>query len=245
MPLKPPAEGLTHLIQDGEWAGSIAIRYGFADWEKDVWQHAKNAQLREKRKDPHVLAKGDQLFIPPWEEKEETGATEQCHKFKLKTPSELFRLRILDTEGEPVKNSEYTLKLEYGPGGGTFKQKKTRTDDQGVVEETIPSTAISGILLVPDAGIELHLDFGHLDPMDPADEVLMIKGAQQRLNGLGYYAGPIDGKKSAALESAVIAFQKFCQQNKDAGDPSIIDPGEIDGTLNDKTRHALQKFYGC
>src|SRR5256885_1824807 len=159
MPNKPPADGLNHVLQEGQWVGSIAITYGFADWEKDVWKHPKNKALSEKRKDPHVPAPGDVLFIPPWEEKRADAATEQHHKFKLKTPTEQFRMRVLDQYGDPIKNVEYTLELEYDPSGGLFKQKNKKTSSEGVVEETIPSTTSRGRLLIPQKHLSFDLDF--------------------------------------------------------------------------------------
>ncbi|MHC4203013.1 MAG: peptidoglycan-binding domain-containing protein [Planctomycetota bacterium] len=242
---KPPPEGLTHVVKEGEWVGSIAIIYGFADWEKDVWQHSKNATLRETRKNPRTLAAGDPLFIPPWQEKEESGATEQRHKFKLKTPSEIFRLRILDEDGEPVADAKYTLEIECKPGGGIYKQEKTQTDGDGVIEEIIPSTAISGRLIIPDAGIDMKLSFGYLSPLDSTDEKVVIRGAQQRLRSLGYYGGDINGVMSPELQEAIVAFQRFCKERLDAGDDRVSDPGELDGTLSDETIKALAKYYGC
>jgi len=242
---KPPPEGVGHIVRDGEWVGSIAIRYGIADWEKDVWQHPRNAKLRKDREDPHVLAVGDELFIPPWLEKKEPGATEQRHRFKLKTPNELFRLRILDTEGDPVADAQYTLEVECGPGGGVYKQQNTHTDGDGILQETIPSTAISGRLIVPDANIDMRLSFGHLAPLDSDDEKVVVRGAQQRLRSLGYYNGPSDGNKSPELSQAVAAFQNFCKENLDSGDSRITDPVNTDGVLSKTTLAALEKFYGC
>jgi hypothetical protein len=243
MPTKPPAEGLKHTVKQGQWVGSIALIYGFADWEKDVWEHADNAQLKELRKDPHVLAPGDELFIPPWTDKKESCATESRHSFKLKTPNETIRVRILDEDGEPVKNAKYVLELEYEAGGGTFKQKNTTTDGEGVLTEVIPSTVRSGIVRVPDAKLEIQLDFG-LAPLNAGEE-LAILGAKQRLSALGFYRGPIDSQSGPGLSNAVEAFQRFCVRNKDSGDPSIMDPGEITAELNDKTKEALLKYYGC
>ncbi len=242
---KPPPEGLTHKVKEGEWIGSIAILYGFADWENDVWHHAKNTKLRETRKNPRTLAAGDELFIPPWQEKEESGATEQRHKFKLKTPNEYFRLRILDEEGEPVADAKYTLDIDCDPGGGTYKQQGTQTDPDGVLEEVIPSTAISGRLIVSEAGIDMRLDFGHLYPLDTTDENVAIRGAQQRLCSLGYYKGDTNGIMNPELQEAIADFQLFCKENLDSGNDRISDPGDIDGKLSEKTVKALLKFYGC
>lgn len=242
---KPPPEGVNHVVRDGEWVGSIAVRYGIADWEKDVWKHPRNARLRMKRKDPHVLAVGDELFIPPWEDKQEPGATQQRHRFKLKTPNELFRLRILDTEGEPVADAEYNLEIDCEPGGGAFRQQNTHTDGDGVLQETIPSTATVGRLRVPDASIDMRLNFGRLAPLNSDDEKVTVRGTQQRLRSLGYYDGTDDGRVSPELKQAIAAFQNFCKENLDAGDSRIIDPVDVDGALSKKTLAALEKFYGC
>ena len=242
---KPPPEGVNHVVKDGEWVGSIAVRYGIADWDKDVWRHPKNDSLRRDREDPHVLAVDDKLFIPPWEDKEEPGQTEQLHRFKLKMPNEIFRLRILDVDGDPVTNAKYTLEIDHGPGGGSYKQQGARTDSDGVLEEVIPSTATVGRLRVPDASIDMRLDFGHLAPMDRDDEKLAIRGAQQRLSSLGYYDGPADGVMNPGLEKAISAFQQFCKDNLGTGDSRITDPGDVDGTLSKPTVAALQTFYGC
>lgn len=245
MPDKPPADGLNHVLQGGEWVGSVAIGYGFADWEKDVWKHPKNKTLRDKRKDPHVTAPGDVLFIPPWEEKKVDAATEQTHKFKLKTPTEQFRMRVLDEDGDPIKNADYTLELQYDPSGGVFKQKNKKTSGEGVVEETIPSTTTGGRLLIPQEHLSFDLDFGFLAPLDADDEKLRITGAQQRLRALGMYFGEVDGAESPETQDALLAFQKLCKANAGKGDNSITDPGELDGTLSKQTREALLKYYGC
>src|SRR5438552_12728166 len=148
MATRPPPDG-KYPIKDGEWVGSVAMHYGFADWEKDVWKHPQNSKLKDLRQDPHVLAEGDELFIPPWEEKNEDCPTEKKHRFQLKVPSEVVRIRLLDDEGKPLKNEEYVLELEYSPGGGTFKQENTKTDGGGLLTEPIPSTTTIGRLRFP------------------------------------------------------------------------------------------------
>ena len=244
MPTKPPEEGVKHVVRPGEWVGSIALAYGFADWETEVWNHGNNAELKKNRADPHVLAPGDELFIPPWEEKKESCATEQRHKFKLKTPSETIRVRILDQDGKPVKNAKYTLELEYGPGGGgAYKQQNDATDGEGMLTEVIPSTAKSGIVNVPDANLRLELQFG-LAPLNATPE-LAVLGAKQRLAGLDFYHGAIDEQDDPGFRLAVEEFQRFCARHKDGDDASITDAGEINAELTDETKAALIKYYGC
>src|SRR5436853_5915538 len=179
MPTKVPVDGLKHTVKEGQWVGNIALMYGFAEWEADVWNHDQNSDLKNLRKDPHVLAVGDELFIPPWQEKKESCAVEQKHTFKLKTPSETIRVRILDEDGEPVKNAKYTLTLDYEGNGITFKQQNTSTDGDGVMTEVIPSTVQSGVVRIADAKLEIELEFG-LAPLNASEEVAII-GAKQRL----------------------------------------------------------------
>lgn len=241
---KPPEDG-KHFVEDGEWVGSIAAAYGYFDWDKDVWQHAQNAKLKELRQDPRVLAPGDELFIPPWEEKKESCATEKKHKFKVKTPSEVLRIRLLDEEGKPLKDEDYQLDLDYDPGGGVFKQANPKTDNDGVVTESIPSTAISGRLRLPRLKQEIALRLGYLTPMDLNDEQKLIRGVQERLSALGFAPGPVDGINGPQTRAAVMSFQQFCQDNKDKNDSSIIDSGPVDGIVGKTTKAALLSYYGC
>jgi hypothetical protein len=243
VPIKPPDDGMLHTVTSGDWAGSVSMRFGFADWEKEVWQHPENNRLKELRKDPHVLAPGDVLFIPPWEDHTEDCATEKKHTFKLKTPTEVLRIQVLDAAGEPLKNAEYKLELTYGPGGGEFKQKNKATDGEGMLEEMIPSTSTSGILRMPESGLEIQLDLGHLAPLKHDEERTRILGAQQRLRALGYYKGEPDGEMDGETREAITAFQKICKQYPDHWKAS--DPGEINGELSEKTLKAIEKYYGC
>src|SRR6185436_7527045 len=127
--------------------------------------------------------------------------------------------------------------------GITFKQQNTTTDGEGVLSEVIPSTVQSGIVRVPDAKLEIELEFG-LAPLNASEE-LAIVGAKQRLKATGFYQGEIDKEDGIAFHKAVENFQRFCVRNKDKGDDSITDPGDINAELSDKTKEALIKYYGC
>ena len=242
---RPPADGL-YVVQDGEWVGSIAIRFGFADWKTDVWKHARNAGLRNRRgNDPHTLAEGDELYIPPWQEHRESRSTEARHTFRMKVPSEVLRIRILDMDHMPIADEEYVLEVDFGSGGGTFKQLETRTSAEGIVTEPIPSTAISGKLTLPRLELVYPLRFGFLTPLDLSDRALLIRGAQERLEALGFEPGAIDGIEGQLTRDAVERFQIFLKENLGSGKPRITDPGPVDGIMGPKTRNALLEFYGC
>jgi N-acetylmuramoyl-L-alanine amidase len=241
MSKNPPPQGCIHKVKDGEWVGSIAMSYGFADWEKSVWQHPKNAKLRERRENPHVLAIGDELFIPPRLQKDESVDTDKKHRFKLKVPNEVLRIHVLGPEGEPLKNEKYELTIHCESGSGVFKQQNTQTDDNGVLTEKIPSSSRNGSLLIPRLEYTIPFDFGYLTPMDLSDESKLIRGAQERLEDIGFDPGPIDGIDGPLTRTAVEAFQRFCQENKEQNG---IDAGPVDGVIGEKTRAALQKYYG-
>ena len=60
---EPMAREVEHEVQPDEDLAIIALDYGIKDW-KLIWEHEKNADLRAKRPDPHVLYKGDKVWIP-------------------------------------------------------------------------------------------------------------------------------------------------------------------------------------
>jgi len=241
---RPPDDG-KHLVEDGEWVGSIAAAYGFFDWDHDVWQHPQNAKLKALRQDPRVLAAGDELFIPPWEEKKVSCATDKKHKFKVKTPKEFLRIQVLGVDGKPLSSLDYVLEIHCAPGGGKYEQKNKKTNGDGILEELLPSTATEGVLIFPKLQHKMALRLGFLAPMDLEDKPNLIRGAQQRLLAIGFHPGEIDGLEGPATKSAVTAFQQFCVDNKDKSNPRILDCGAVDGIIGPQTRAALLKYYGC
>ncbi len=240
---KPPAGG-KHKVKEGEWVGSIAATYSYYDWFNRVWQREENKALRDKRQDPHVLTAGDQLFIPPLEEKEEPGSTEQKNRFRLKTAREALRIRLLGTDGQPLASEPYELRVEHGGAPDKFEQQNESTDDDGILEESIPLSATRAVLKLKNQGNEIELLIGHLEPLDLSKKKVLIKGVQQRLAALGFEPGRIDGMDGPLTQAAVKRFQQFCKDNA-GSDASIIDSGPVDGIVGEKTVAALLKYYGC
>jgi len=242
-PKKRPSKGI-HKVKDGEWVQSIATYYGIHNWER-IWKAQENADLVNLREDPHLIAEGDLLFIPPFEDKNESGDTENRHRFELKPSHELLRIRLLGLEGEPLKEEEYHLEIDTLPGAAIFEQKNEKTNDKGMMEERIPIGSIRGKLLFPELDQEIELRLGYLTPLDLNNENLLIRGTQERLSSLGFDPGPIDSINGPMTEGAVQAFQEFCKENKGKEDSSIIDSGPVDGMVGPKTLKALRSYYGC
>ena len=86
-------EGETYVVQQGDHISAIAERAGF-ETDDSIWMHPKNAKLRAKRDNPHVLREGDELFVPTKRAMTVKRATRAMHDFVLqRTPLTRSRAR--------------------------------------------------------------------------------------------------------------------------------------------------------
>jgi len=180
----------TYIVAAGDSMLSIAQNNGFF-WET-LWNHPQNAKLKELRKDPELLAPGDEVFIPDLRVTPVSRPTEATHKFKLKgVPAKLkIQLTILD---QPRANERYVLKIDDQLFEGT-------TDSEGHLEHFIPPNASGGELQLNDGKEIIPVRLGHLNPVD------LLSGVQQRLNNLGLYCAE-DGEMSDETAAALRGFQ--------------------------------------
>jgi N-acetylmuramoyl-L-alanine amidase len=214
-----------HTVQQGEYLASIAQQYGFADWHL-IYDHPQNAGVKRMRPNPNVIMPGDELYIPDKTQKQESGPTEKRHKFQIKTSKVWLRIVLKDAEDKPIANQPYTLTVAWRPRKGT-------TDGSGLLQQEIPMGSKSAELSLDKLAVSWHLQIGHLDPVDSADdESAGIEGVQARLNNLGFYCGHVDGILGSRTEAALNAFQKKY---------GITDSGLPDST----TRSKLVELHGC
>ena len=183
-------EFTTFAVKQGDCISSIAARAGLL-WQT-VWKHPRNAELRERRKDPNILFPGDQLAVPKKRIKHVSRPTEAEHTFvKLGTPAKM-KLRLLH-EGEPRASLPYVCSIDG-------KLQNGKTDADGYLMIFIPPNAVTGKLFVQNEKGEIEdeylLQLGHLDPLTE------INGVQKRLRNLGFeceVTGQLDEQTKAAV----------------------------------------------
>ena len=143
------------IARQGDSIPSLAHQNGHF-WET-VWNDAGNADLKEKRPSPNQLAPGDVVEIPDLRRKDESGATEQRHRFKRKGVPSILRLQ-LKTLGDPRPNEKYVLELDGELIEGT-------TDGDGKLEQPIPPDCKGGRLLLSSLARHEHRNaveaYGH------------------------------------------------------------------------------------
>lgn len=213
----PVGQG-NHPVRQGEDVESIAFEKQLP-W-REIWDDPKNAEVKRVRKDWNILLPGDRLEVREKREKEEPGATEQLHPFRLEgRPQEI---NIIVKEGDiPRADEPYVLTIDR-------RNYEGKTDSKGRVHETIMPNASIGHLLI---GEEMHyasfpLDLGYLDP------ITEISGVQGRLLNLGFYDREPDGVMSKGLTAAIRAYQEWLGE-------------EPTGKLDQATRDALLRDHGC
>jgi N-acetylmuramoyl-L-alanine amidase len=242
-----------HTVKQGDCISSIAERHGLF-WDK-VWNHPKNANLQEKRKDPNVLSPGDVVFVPDKEEREASGATEQRHRFKKKGVPAKLRLRIREepereeSREAPPETASATdsgdSHTEEQEGNQTQRQDEPRrnvpyvlnidgnliegtTDEEGMIEINIPPNAQRGRLIVEPGTpneISIPVNLGHLNPISE------LSGIKQRLANLGFDCGDRNEEETPGLEAMLRAFQEKHGLN-------------VTGELDQTTRDKIQELHG-
>ncbi len=243
-----------YKVKQGDCISSIATRHGLF-WEK-VWNHPKNARLKEQRKDPNILYPGDTLFVPEKEKKEESGATEQKHRFKKKgTPAKL-RLRVMEEEpppqGSPQRTSGTSRPRNEKNFSGEDPETESRaqedrprrnipyvldidgnltegtTDGDGMIEVSILPNAKKGRLILEPRTVNEKVLPLNLGGLNPLSE---ISGVKHRLKNLGFDCGDTSDEATPGLAAALRAFQEK---------HSLRVTGEADQATKDK----LQELHG-
>jgi hypothetical protein len=206
---------INHRVREGENIAAIAARHGLTP--ERVWDDPANADLKEQRGDPNILFPGDVVVVPDKQTKEESGATDQRHRFRTQNATATLRLVLRDAGDAPIADQPCTLVV----GERSFD---LTTDGDGQIEQQVPAGEQDAKLLVEERVQPLKI--GHLDPIDEHP------GRRERLNNLGYRAGQGDDAADPIFRSAVEEFQ--CDHDL-----------TVNGAVDPETQAKLQEVHGC
>jgi len=216
-----------HTVREGECVSSIANEHGL--FPDTIWNHPDNSQLKQKRKDMNLLEVGDIVEIPEKEEKEESGATEQKHRFRKKGVPAKLRMKILkvqpldeqtestqqpdpDQEDTDTQEPEEVTGFEQEPwadcpfnliiDGETIEGK---TDGDGFVDVPIPPNAQQGELIMNPGEPDERIIPLQLGTLGAAGE---IAGMKRRLSNLGYNCGEQSNEITDDFREVLRLFQE-------------------------------------
>jgi N-acetylmuramoyl-L-alanine amidase len=182
----------TVTVSLGDSIPSLAKDNGF--FPDTIWNHARNAGLRAKRKSQNQLFPGDEVFIPDLSKRTETRSTDGTYKFHRKgVPAKLvLQLKKL---GQARKNEKYVLVVDGTTYNGTL-------DGEGKLQQFIPPDAKGGQLILSGGKEIIPIRIGDLNPIEE------LSGVQQRLNNLGLFCGNEDGTLDDQTTAAIRTFQQ-------------------------------------
>ena len=206
-----------YVVKQGDCMNSIAYRYGFF-WET-LWDLSENSELKRAREDPNVLLADDRVTIPELRRKEEPGATEEHHRFRRKGIPPKLRMQVCQL-GEPRAGAKFRLVIDREEQDGML-------DNEGRFEVYIRPDATYAKLYVGEEEDEDEYDLrlAHLDPVDT------LRGAEQRLENMGFAVGNTDGAMDEQTRSALRNYQ---------GSKEI----EVTGKLDQATMDQLKQDHG-
>lgn len=206
----------THVVRAGEHLAKIAHDAGLDPDE--LWNHPKNTELREKRKDKNILCEGDVLVLPVEEAAPLPLKIGQANRFSVVVPEVETHLRFADARG-PFTGEAYAVEGLDEPITGT-------TDGDGKLTITAPVAAKIAKVRFEKRGLGFTVLLGEMDPISETS------GIQLRLTLLGYLKGTPSGELDDATTSALRAFQEA----KGLGQTGAMDQPTLD---------ALEGAYGC
>jgi len=248
----------SHTVREGDCLSSIALRYGFGRWQT-VWEHGPNGDLRRLRPNAHQLVPDDVVEVPDKVPEDFSVATDAVHSFKLIRLATKLKVRLQNLKGEALAGVACKLvappraPLEAASDGDGVVEFDIAAD-LATATLTVEAPAAAARPTPPVEGAPEPTETFVLgtDPEDthtlpeppPPDKpppfvwalklgslqpVAELKGAQQRLQNLGYVCDP-DGTLGDETRAATRAFQRDTKRTDS-------------GSLDNPTRTALEKAH--
>ncbi len=214
------ADLVPYVIKQGDFLTKLAHKLGFD--VDEVWNSAKNAELKRARKNHNALCPGDVLWVPKKRPEPRELALRTNNKFTAKVPTVRVRHNFA-VDSEPLADLEYRV---FGMGD-VFEDV---SDEKGGVDFDVP-IHVGEVKLVFETGMVYRLNVGHTDPANTRT------GAEQRLKQLGLLA---EQDQDEVLESDsdkdfAVALRTFQRQHE----------LEESGQLDEATVAKLEEEYGA
>lgn len=218
-----------YQIREGDCISSIAYEHGF--FPDTLWNHPDNTELKQNRKDMNLLEVGDIVNIPEKEEKEESAAPEQKHRFRKKGVPAKLRMKILKeqpldeqtqtTQAAAADANQEDTQYEQPEEVTGFEQEpwadcpfrliidgqtiEGNTDGDGFVDVPIPPNAQQGKLIMNPGQPDERIIPLQLGTLGAAGE---IAGLKRRLSNLGYNCGDQSNEITDDFREVLKMFQE-------------------------------------
>ena len=225
----PPPGGAMrpYVVRQGDFLTLLAARLGFdAD---AVWNHTKNAALRNSGRLPEILHPADVLFVPESKPAWRSLSIGQTNAFVAPVAKVSFSVAFQTSGGEPLASAACVVR---GLDKGT-PPPPSSTDASGTLAFDVGARQGTFVVEFPDDGYRFVVQLGHMDPLGEES------GISKRLQNLGYGMSALlalsfrlgHTRPHGGLRAQITAFQWV---NKVGGE----------GRLDANTIDALKKAHG-
>ncbi len=215
----PKGAVLPYVVRQGDYLEQLAFRYAFD--AEEVWNDGKNAELKQKRKDPNQLAPGDVLHFARSEKKPYPLHKGTSNEYRASVPKIKTTLHFSDAL-QPFANEPYVVEGLAQPVEGS-------ADAQGTVIIESPIHVREVRIVFPKRHQSYSIRIGDVDPIEETS------GVRARLEHLGYLPSGQDAMSEASSDQRLVTAIKEFQR-----DHGLEPTGEIDDAL----RAELVKAHG-
>jgi uncharacterized protein involved in type VI secretion and phage assembly len=211
-----------HVVKQGEYLAKLAFVNGF-DADK-VWNDAKNADLKQKRPDPNVLAPGDVIHFPDAKKEGQPISKGTTNSYTVNVPK--VKVEVVFHDGDqPLAGEECRVE---GLGAPDPAAPPLSTDGGGKLSLDVPVTTRDLFVIFPKRErLAVHFYVGNVDPESEAS------GVTQRLVNLGYLPAYFDDDPDQAADLVMKALCAFQAENG-------LEPN---GEINEATLRALRDTH--
>lgn len=208
-----------YVVRQGDYLVKLAFVHGFD--AEEVWQDAKNEEIRGRRGDHNILAPGDIVYLPVKAKEGLAIVKGATNKYTAKVPKIDVTLAFKNADGTPLSGEPYEIR------GAPPSSEPLATDADGLVTIQVPVTAREVCIVFPEQHFSYTARIGDLDPGHE------MSGVAQRLRNLGHLARDASSPEvdEEEVRMAIASFQAAT-----GASPT--------GELDDQTQAALFKNHG-